>query len=480
VFEEVARQYLVFVIARGLAKSAVTELQAFTSSGPAVTAHIPQSQFLEFQNYSFRTDIREIDLQLRAKLQQISVYLGSLCCVNVGVVAHSRVGASRQFKKDDVVLNVPGKGRKPYVTGDNVDRYEIFWQGEFLDYEANRENFHRPKFPELFESPKVIVRRISGKDNQVIACIDNNNHYYSNDNLMHVVIWTPQLQKLQAPGSYEVLRDCAKYEIEFIGALLNSNLISKYFADFIATDTLQGSYTGVYPEDLRQLPVRRLGFTTPEKRRAGLVKEGITEALRWAEEKSQIPKSKTPTEAESFKAFGESKIGRWVAARLAAQPEEADCVHDLLAHLAGRMIEMNKEKQGEIKRFLAWLESALKISSGDKGKGRQGEKGIEALTGKSRLKNYLGDYQKGQEPLGYDELEDILFRNRGKLGVSVSDAKFTAKLRAEYEKSLAALLPLKQKLARTDRLIDWVVYGLYGLTEEEVRVVEGRQTNDNH
>jgi hypothetical protein len=35
-------------------------------------------------------------------------------------------------------------------------------------------------------------------------------------------------------------------------------------------------------------------------------------------------------------------------------------------------------------------------------------------------------------------------------------------------------LPLKARLAATDRLIDQVVYQLYGLTEEEIAVVEGR------
>ena len=47
-------------------------------------------------------------------------------------------------------------------------------------------------------------------------------------------------------------------------------------------------------------------------------------------------------------------------------------------------------------------------------------------------------------------------------------------LKKEYEASLAVLLPLKARLAATDRLIDQVVYRLYGLTEEEIAVVEGR------
>ncbi|MBC2698253.1 MAG: hypothetical protein HF975_13155 [ANME-2 cluster archaeon] len=42
----------------------------------------------------------------------------------------------------------------------------------------------------------------------------------------------------------------------------------------------------------------------------------------------------------------------FVGERLGAKPEESDVVHDLLAHLAERMIDMNKEKNAEIKAFL--------------------------------------------------------------------------------------------------------------------------------
>ena len=34
-------------------------------------------------------------------------------------------------------------------------------------------------------------------------------------------------------------------------------------------------------------------------------------------------------------------------------------------------------------------------------------------------------------------------------------------------------MPIKQRLTTTDRLIDRVVYLLYGLTEEDIAVVEG-------
>ena len=44
-----------------------------------------------------------------------------------------------------------------------------------------------------------------------------------------------------------------------------------------------------------------------------------------------------------------------------------------------------------------------------------------------------------------------------------------------FEESLQRVLPIKERLGKTDALIDAVVYRLYGLTEEEVGVVEGRQ-----
>jgi hypothetical protein len=46
-------------------------------------------------------------------------------------------------------------------------------------------------------------------------------------------------------------------------------------------------------------------------------------------------------------------------------------------------------------------------------------------------------------------------------------------LQAEFEGSLGKLLPLLDRIEKTDELIDAVVYRLYRLTEEEIRIVEG-------
>jgi len=148
--------------------------------------------------------------------------------------------------------------------------------------------------------------------------------------------------------------------------------------------------------------------------------------------------------------------------------EQADVVHDLLAFLAERMIVLNKQRQKKMKAFLQWLEAELEIAPGAKAR-----EGIEALTGKTRLKDYLGDYQKGEEALPFDELWEILRKNKRRIGRSLTPT-FMQELRTAYEHSLVGLLPIKETLRLTDGLIDQIVYRLYDLTEAEIDIVEDK------
>ena len=113
---------------------------------------------------------------------------------------------------------------------------------------------------------------------------------------------------------------------------------------------------------------------------------------------------------------------------------------------------MNREKNREIKSFLEWLEREI------------GAK-IDDLSNKTKLRQY--------HELDFNELLVILKKNKKKLSVNLSSRQFQTNLRDEFEQSLSKLKPLMDRIGRTDRLIDQVVYRLYGLTEEEVRVVEG-------
>jgi len=143
----------------------------------------------------------------------------------------------------------------------------------------------------------------------------------------------------------------------------------------------------------------------------------------------------------------------FVSVRLGAEPEESDVVHDLLAHLAERMIDMNKEKNAEIKAFLGFLE---------------GETGaaVDDMVNKTAVREYYNhEFQK---------LIDILVKNRKKLrdGYDPKSPTNYRHLQEWYGDSMDKLQPLRGRIEATDGVIDQIVYRLYGLSDEEIEIVE--------
>lgn len=62
---------------------------------------------------------------------------------------------------------------------------------------------------------------------------------------------------------------------------------------------------------------------------------------------------------------------------------------------------------------------------------------------------------------------------------SKPDALFgkSEKLREAHDETVPGLIEMSGKIDATDGLIDRLVYALYGLTEDEIAIVEGRTTS---
>ena len=116
------------------------------------------------------------------------------------------------------------------------------------------------------------------------------------------------------------------------------------------------------------------------------------------------------------------------------------------------MVEMNKQKQEEIKGFLLWLEDYIGAE-------------VEALTNKTKIRAYY--------ELEFKDLLAVLKKNKRKLGADPARRAFQEDLRREFQDSMEKLAPLFMRIEATDRLIDAVVYKLYSLTDEEIKIVEG-------
>jgi len=220
-------------------------------------------------------------------------------------------------------------------------------------------------------------------------------------------------------------------------ALLNSKLLEWRFQ-------ITSTNNHVSTNEIASLPIPRINHTTPRDRHAQLVKKGHKLYERCLSE-------------------GHACVLEFTAHHL--DLNETDVIHDLLAFFAQQMIDLNKQKQAEVKRFLDWLEKKLRIvpKSDD-------STGLDSLTGKTIIQGYLGDYQKGEPETAFEDFYFRLHQNRGRIRVTLTAIK--AELENEYRKSLDLLLPIKTQLSTTDALIDRVVYQLYGLTNDETRLIE--------
>jgi len=184
--------------------------------------------------------------------------------------------------------------------------------------------------------------------------------------------------------------------------------------------------------------VRRISFSTPEAERRRFFEElsGLCAAGQF-DKVLEVVDSCLPMDA---------------AGDFVAGGERSDVVHDLLAHLAEEMIRMNKEKQEEIRGFLAWLSDYTGAR-------------VEDLSNKTKVSAYY--------EIEFSELLAVLKKNKRKLAVDPGRRAFGEDLRREYSASVEKLAPLLLRIGEVDRLIDVIVYRLYGLSEAEVAVVEG-------
>jgi hypothetical protein len=321
-------------------------------------------------------------------------------------------------------------------------------------------------------------------------------------------------------GKSTVLVLPRKSNLKFLTSCINSKLISFVYRELFESLSLQGGYLRIGPPQIKRIPIRRINFTTLEKERQKLVSElkdlyadgGIVKIISTID--SHLPKDED---------------GNFIK-----EKEKSDVVHDLLVFLTDQMIDMKKQEhklenaldlfkylptdipvnkfsklfKEEIKyaRTLEdadilnepheindlWLdkegdewilEVELKLRDTEKPKNflKEGNKikkewyKIYAFDIDDKKAEYyqaifenLYDFENAKIPGGYKKkAKEKLFES--KLPVFDDD-----KLKAikPYLEIWEELLELRDKIDKTDWLIDQIVYKLYGLTDEEIKIVE--------
>jgi TaqI-like C-terminal specificity domain/Eco57I restriction-modification methylase len=390
----------------------------------------------------------------KLKDSHISVSLGEY--VNGKIQYGIKTGFNEAFvidkaTRDYLIAKDPKSAEiiKPFLVGENVRRYSTDFQDKYLiwtyigvpvteysaiynylqQYQVQLEKrwdkgnhwweLRHCDYYADFEKPKIVYPVIAMNNK---FTLDEGKHY-TNDKTFFIPV-----------------------NNLYLLAVLNSSTLFLFFRSELSG--LRGGFLEYRAQTLMHAPIRRINFTTSPSERARCL------------DKARLLYQQCVSKDDQDCVLG------FVKHHLSKEPEESDVVHDLLAFLAEEMLRLNKEKRALQKAFLAYFVDALQVKS------EHGKAGIEVLTGKGRLLEFAGDYQKGEEPLAPDALWEIVQKNRSRLNAGRVGLK--ERVLAHYQESLDQVLPLKEQLRRTDALIDQVVYCLYGLTEEEVKIVEGK------
>ena len=268
---------------------------------------VPQKNFLATPQCMIRTDLNDKKSMIINKLSKLDTHFKDIFYTVIGAVPHdSKTGASKDRLIHDKKLN---SEYKPYLEGKDVSRYIIKPRGIYLNYQPKM--MHRPKFPELFENEKLIIRNISTKEG-LLATYDKNN-FYTNDTVSLAVSWA-SLEKLNIKGeaiTKKMVQDSKDYKMLYCLALVNSKLINFYFKNVLSSNL------HVYPEAIRNLPIKK-ATETEQKPIIGLVENMLSlkkkldylagkktsEALKLEEE---LSKTDILIDQEVYKLYGITK-----------------------------------------------------------------------------------------------------------------------------------------------------------------------------
>lgn len=337
--------------------------------------------------------------------------------LNVGyILLISKIGSGKVETLDTVTISARGVlAKSEHVTENRKEGWQPFFDGEMFRYEISSPNKfilysdNLPEYPSSFDF-------FTGARILIRRLVNRQDRI-----MAHLAIETFVNKK--DIYIFKLKNNLSPY---YLLALLNSKLISFIYLsqDVIAK---KDDFRQITLEGLRRLFIPRIYFTTQEK-----IRQQIAERFVFL--------------------YSSCEYDDIISCIETYLPEKSDIVHDLLAYLAEQMIELNKKKNDETKGFLKWLEREIGAE-------------IDTLANKTAIKEYHGH--------DFNQLLEVLRKNKNKISIDPSDRKKQEMLERQFAESLSILEPLKTRIKATDELIDEIVYRLYGLTEEEIKVVKG-------
>ncbi len=312
------------------------------------------------------------------------------------------------YGKGGMVPSLKKEGEIKVLQGRNISRYSLLSSNLPTDFLMQTQINEDER--NLYAQPKIVVQ-------DIVAHIENPKP--------HIKL-TAHLDEsgafcLNTLTCFAALPENG-YQLGYLLAILNSRFMSWYVHTAIFNGAIRTMH--FMPGYADRIPISRIEF---------------------GERKTAVSHPKSLYQQADYPA-----ILHWTAAELSA--DRNDTVHDLLVFLAEEMMRLNQEKQVEVNGFLDWLAEYTELP-------------IDEWQLKTIARAY---YEKE-----WAAFRRALKRNGKKIrAVDVNGRKALSKIKNEHESSMSILAPLLADIHATDRLIDQIVYQLYGLTEAEIAIVE--------
>ncbi|NLV11315.1 N-6 DNA methylase [Halomicrobium mukohataei] len=419
---------------------------------------IEQDYFAEDSEYLIDYKVSTPEVRsLIEKIESQSVDLGSICDVSQGVTAYDRhagqdpeIIENRAYHSEEKEGELYGK----WLNGRDVSRYRFEWNGEWLKY---GKWLSRPREPKYFNKPRLLFREVTGGLNRVIASFTDKEYYYG-----HSVI--PALTEDAPIHSLSLL------------SIVNSKLLS-YYNLKVSPNAQKGSFPKMNPDDVRALPIV-----------VELSTEFDQELSNLAEELSKRKDQKNSLNLSLQDHLGSYSDGQTLADIGLTQPPEGSA-DSILQQTTEQKPNLRVGEASVVRESDATVEIRLtaRYKPEDEDSYETDQWGYTETDPLPALR--ITDLTETEVnlieafvPVAVDEAGGFAdFRETATKTNSLVDRLRKLTLPAvddvregleSYTETVERAAELEAKIEQTDELIDEIVYELYGLTDEEIEIVE--------
>jgi len=202
---------------------------------------VEQRIFMSTPKCQFRFALAKKGVLPIAERVRSEITLGNIHYVNWGL----RTGTEELT--GEMIVTEPTNGRcMRMIRGDDIlDRYLLAYSGEYIIYDPDR--LYNPMFKELFENPKIVIRKISGRKG-LFGTYDDQNYYCFST----VIVSVPYALVSHAErvhASEEEVKRSKEFNSKYLLGVINSRVMRAYH-DIMLYDGI-----AVTPDQVKRLPI---------------------------------------------------------------------------------------------------------------------------------------------------------------------------------------------------------------------------------